>query len=98
MALSVTLAPGWKDALVRESLSEREAAINRAVSAAKAICPVDTGRLVASIEGEVDPSSMAMRLSAGDEAEVNYAGYVELGTRYMAAQPYLRPALTAIDH
>lgn len=27
----------------------------------------------------------------------HYGGYVEMGTRYMAAQPYLRPALKAVS-
>jgi HK97 gp10 family phage protein len=56
-------------------------------SDAKAGCPVDTGKLRESIDSEVE----------GDTARIGsnvpYAGYVEEGTRKMAAQPYLRPAL-----
>jgi len=52
------------------------------------ICPVDTGRLRASITHAVD----------GDAAyigtNVEYAAAVELGTSWQKAQPYLRPACT----
>jgi HK97 gp10 family phage protein len=55
---------------------------------AKRIVPVRTGRLRASIgTGHIDGNSAVVQASAP------YAGYVELGTRYMRAQPYLRPAL-----
>lgn len=30
-------------------------------------------------------------------AEAEYSGYVEKGTRYMAAQPYMQPALNEIE-
>ena len=35
-------------------------------------------------------------LTAESEATVNYAGYVEYGTRFMGAQPYMRPALQEV--
>ena len=58
-----------------------------AESYAKALCPVDTGALRNSIShapgGEND-------MYIGTNIE--YAPYVELGTRRMAAKPYLRPA------
>lgn len=50
--------------------------------------PVDTGNLKRSI-------GLAMRdggLTAEVEPTAEYAPYVELGTRFMNAQPYLRPA------
>lgn len=55
---------------------------------AKDICPVDTGRLRNSIAHE----------PVGDNTEsigtdVEYAPYVELGTRYQSPQPYLRPGV-----
>lgn len=96
MTIRVTLASGWKDALARESHPEREAAIDRAADTARRLCPLDTGRLVGSIAGEADQTSMAMRLSAGNDIDITYAAYVELGTRHMHAQPYLRPALNSI--
>jgi HK97 gp10 family phage protein len=55
---------------------------------AKRIVPVRTGRLRASI-GITDPGRERVVI----DATAPYAGYVELGTRYMRAQPYLRPAL-----
>jgi len=55
---------------------------------AKRIVPVRTGRLRASI-GISDPGRDRVVV----DATAPYAGYVELGTRYMKAQPYLRPAL-----
>lgn len=57
---------------------------------AKRACPVDTGNLRNSITHVVD--------SAEDSAyvgtNVEYAPYVEMGTRRAAAQPFLRPAAT----
>lgn len=50
--------------------------------------PVDTGNLKRSI-------GLTMRdggLTAEVEPTAEYAPYVELGTRFMNAQPYLRPA------
>lgn len=50
--------------------------------------PVDTGELRSSISANpVTDNSITVTASA------DYAGYVELGTRYMRAQPYLKPAL-----
>lgn len=53
---------------------------------AKAKCPVDTGNLRNSI------SHAASGDSAYIGTNVEYAPYVEFGTRKMAAQPYLKPA------
>ena len=50
-------------------------------------CPVDTGRLRASISHDHDDTTMIVGTN------VEYAPYVELGTRNMSAQPYLRPAI-----
>lgn len=59
----------------------------QAESYAKALAPVDTGRLRNSISHTVD----------GDTAyigsNVEYAPYQELGTSKMKAQPYLKPAV-----
>jgi HK97 gp10 family phage protein len=64
------------------------------VNRAKSLCPVDTGRLRDSITWQM---GMVMGLPAARiGTDVEYAPYVELGTRYMAAQPFLRPALAAI--
>jgi len=60
-------------------------------AAAKRKAPVDTGRLRASITPEVraTPGS-GMRGVVG--SIVKYAPYQELGTKRMAAHPYLYPA------
>lgn len=71
-------------------------------TAAKQLCPVDTGRLRASIgfdvvadqRGPVGRVGSGIGVGGGDPVE--YAAYVEFGTRFAAAQPYLRPALTQV--
>ena len=50
--------------------------------------PVDTGTLKRSIGLEITDNGM----SAEVEPTAEYAPYVELGTRFMEAQPYLKPA------
>lgn len=55
---------------------------------AKKKCPVDTGRLRNSITHVVRASKKAVYIGTN----VEYGPYVELGTRHMKAQPYLRPA------
>lgn len=47
----------------------------------------DTGRLRASISHEVDKDAMAARVGTN----VVYGKFLEIGTRKMAARPYLRP-------
>ena len=74
---------------------ERELA-RRAVKvegAAKRLCPVDTGRLRASITHSIDRDGRGPLAYIGTNVE--YAIFVELGTRFMRAQPFLRPALRA---
>jgi HK97 gp10 family phage protein len=51
---------------------------------AKQLVPVDTGKLQASIR-------LIQRYTVG--STVRYAGYVENGTRFMRAQPYMEPAI-----
>jgi len=54
------------------------------------VAPVDGGTLKRSITG---PELTDGGLTAKVEATAEYAAYVEYGTRYMKAQPYMRPAL-----
>jgi len=56
---------------------------------AKQRCPVDTGMLRGSITSERIPRGAQV----GPHTE--YAAYVEYGTRHMAAQPYMGPAVDA---
>ena len=57
---------------------------------AKRLCPVDTGRLRNSITHTTrsEPGPVAY---VGTNVE--YAPYVELGTKRTKAQPYLKPAI-----
>lgn len=59
---------------------------------AKAMCPVDTGRLRGSITHMVDGGEKAVYVGTN----VEYGPHVELGTSRTKAQPFLRPAAT--DH
>lgn len=59
---------------------------------AKRLCPVDTGRLRNSITHVTSYGAKAVYIGTN----VEYAAYVELGTRMQKPQPYLRPA--AADH
>jgi len=54
---------------------------------AKAIVPVDTGKLKNSITSEFPSLTKAIIAPHTD-----YAIYVEFGTRHQRAQPYMRPA------
>ena len=56
---------------------------------AAANAPVDTGALARSIYSEVHGPEVTVG------AAVEYAAYVEYGTIYVPASPYLRPALEA---
>ena len=62
---------------------------------AKVLCPVDTGRLRASIGVSQQFTPAGAVTTVGSNVE--YSLYVELGTRRMRARPYLRPALQAIQ-
>lgn len=50
--------------------------------------PVDTGTLKRSITIEIEDDGLTAVVAPHTE----YAAYVEYGTRYMTAQPYMRPA------
>jgi HK97 gp10 family phage protein len=54
---------------------------------------VRSGRLRASISTRLGSDAQGVYCDVGSNVE--YAGFVELGTRYMRARPYLRPALPA---
>lgn len=54
--------------------------------------PHDTGTLRRSIMLNIKDGG----LTADVRATAHYAGYVELGTRFMAAQPYMRPAFNGV--
>lgn len=62
-------------------------------SRAKELCAVDTGRLRASIT--TVPVMVDGELAVQIGTNVDYAPYLEEGTRRMAARPFLAPALDA---
>lgn len=66
----------------------------RVSAEAKRLCPVDTGRLRNSITFGVDADSQGPYAVIGTNVE--YAPYVEFGTRYQRAQPFLRPAVSKV--
>lgn len=53
--------------------------------------PVDTGHLKRSITLEVNS------MTATVQEHADYGIYVEMGTRYMGAQPYMKPALNSVE-
>lgn len=57
---------------------------------AKRFCPVDTGRLRASITHRSGSDAKGLFVDVG--SNVKYAQAVEFGTSRSAAQPFLRPA------
>lgn len=59
-------------------------------SAAKHLCPVDTGNLRRSITHKPGRDGLGYYVDVG--TNVIYGPFVEFGTRYMRPQPYLRPA------
>lgn len=53
--------------------------------------PYDTGNLRRSIQLDITDGGMTAEVTA----TAHYAQYVEYGTRYMRAQPYMKPAFNA---
>lgn len=54
--------------------------------------PVDTGNLKRGITLDIKDGGQ----SAVVESTVHYAGYVEYGTRFMEAQPYVGPSFNEV--
>lgn len=65
----------------------------RVESRAKTLCPVDTGRLRSSIRWQIVRRPAGLVAIIG--SDVQYAGLVHNGTRYMRARPFLVDALPA---
>ena len=57
--------------------------------AAQEKAPIDTGTLKRSVGIDITDSGM----TATVEPTAEYSAYVEYGTRFMKAQPYMKPAL-----
>lgn len=62
-------------------------------TAAKRLCPVDTGNLRSSITHVLGRDGAGLYCDIGSDVE--YARYIEFGTWKMAAQPFLVPAIRA---
>lgn len=77
--------PGQTQAVVRKASFDVEAqAKNRA--------PVDTGALKSSISTEFEDNGLTGIIAP----HVEYAAFVEFGTRRMSAQPYMTPAAEVV--
>lgn len=55
---------------------------------AQRYAPVDTGNLRRSIQLSIKDNGMTAEVAA----TADYSAYVEFGTRFMDAQPYMKPA------
>jgi HK97 gp10 family phage protein len=76
--------------LSRAAFEELEATAANITEHAQSIVPVDTGELQGSIGDESNGID-----TVTNYADAPHAGFVELGTRHQAAQPYMVPAFRA---
>jgi len=86
----------WDDKKFRTEVNQKvkanmEKACLLVETDAKRICPVDTGRLRASLVHEIETGKDEITGKVGTNVE--YASNVEFGTSKQSAQPYLRPSL-----
>lgn len=99
------LAIGPSKPKVRAALHEGAALI---VSEAQRLVPYDTGNLHDSIAvtddrdarlyGKVNGGGISVYVGpvgSTEDGDVFYAQFVEFGTRYMGAQPFMRPAIAS---
>lgn len=88
---------GLRDAMSKLKLRSEDDLKRLAIrvqNEARSRAPVDTGRLRSSIQaGQIQRDDLGAFIEVGTNVE--YAGFVEFGTRYMSARPYMRPALLA---
>lgn len=87
-ALDQKLARNMQMKEVRQIVRTNGAELN---TNAQRKAPVDTGFLRRSITFSMADNGFTALSMAGAE----YAGYLEWGTRFMAAQPYMKPAYIA---
>lgn len=98
----VVMARGWEENLPEPTMDLLARLGVDIAEDARDACPVDTGALRASIYTRMRADGAAVQIGADAPArgwlgqgllDYTYALYVEMGTRYMNAQPFLRPAL-----
>ena len=85
----VVMEPGWQARLGVDLDAMLEHLGPKLVKESRALVRVDTGALRDSIDYEVEDGHLY--LSAGEDLDDERALANELGTRHMAAQPYLKP-------
>lgn len=74
---------------VQKIVKKRTSEMNRL---AQRNAPVDTGELRRSILSTFTDNGMTGQVSSG----MHYSPYVEYGTRFMTAQPFMRPAYQVV--
>lgn len=80
------------------AVEEARTAVERGKDAAKARVPVDTGALKVSITTEDTPDGATVHAQSTEGgAKREYAFYVEYGTRHTPAQPFMTPAIPAVE-
>lgn len=79
------------DGPVAKDLARRAVQVDRR---AKQHCPVDTGRLRASIAWRMARDASGLYAQVG--TNVHYGIFIEFGTSRAPAQPFLRPAIAAL--
>ena len=89
LSCALTRLRAMPDRTRRSSDDAALAAAKAALSIARSLSPVRTGRLRDSLRAEPTKNGAALT------ACCPYAVYVELGARYAPAQPFLTPALRA---
>ncbi len=82
---------GPKTGVLRRSYNKRKMHRSSAPGEAPA---TDTGTLAARLSHEIRAGGFEATVGS----DVDYAGYLEFGTRGMAARPFLRPALRRNAH
>jgi len=88
MAKKATINKEAKKEILRRFSRNLELAGEYIAFNAKLLCPVDTGRLRSSIESKKEGK---YKIKIGSNVE--YAPFVELGTKYMSPRPFLMPGL-----
>lgn len=89
--LQVKLKKNVQMSKVKQIVKDNGAALQEA---AQRKAPVDTGNLKRNIGLEIRDGGLTAEVEPTAEYAA-YVEYVEYGTRYMNAQPYMRPSYTA---